>query len=594
MSNPPSFNFGQTTTSGNTSNTTSTTSNFFAQNPSSSGSEKGGLFGTSAAAPASTISNLFGKPPASSASSVFNLGAGQASSTVGGVSSPFGSDAKSTSTSFNFGQASQAGGANFTNASNLLTPNKTSESVSGKSQPANPFGESTTVGSAAFLGMQNPSGAASSQPGASTPISKPSFVHSLATSTTPAGPPPSASGAVGNPGSIFNPARSQAPIPLSLGAISASQPTAQDTKSLAAPASVFGGITASSGGLFGPKKPADSDASRLNPFEKLNKPKDMDPSSSTSTATGTSGIQLPPTTTAKSSLFFPPMGSQAPSGNSLFGGSSQTISPSVSTPSLFPPAATSQAGTTTVTTPSTSSVDFGLKATSGSSGPPAPSTTAASGGLFPTNPLKSATLPPTTVPTSSTIEGQQPLPPASAKSSLFGNQGQPATSSSAQPATSLASEAPANLGAGLGTSTAGPAPPAQSRLKNKSMDEIITRWASDLSTYQKEFQKQAEKVSVWDRMLVENSDKIQKLYGSTLEAERATTEVERQLTAVENDQAELQLWLEHYEQELSQMMSNQVGPGESLQGTDQERDKTYVHIFMLTPRPFLVFDGYQI
>lgn len=126
------------------------------------------------------------------------------------------------------------------------------------------------------------------------------------------------------------------------------------------------------------------------------------------------------------------------------------------------------------------------------------------------------------------------------------------------------------------------------------MDEIITRWASDLSTYQKEFQKQAEKVSVWDRMLVENSDKIQKLYGSTLEAERATTEVERQLTAVENDQAELQLWLEHYEQELSQMMSNQVGPGESLQGTDQERDKTYVHIFMLTPRPFLVFDGYQI
>ena len=73
---------------------------------------------------------------------------------------------------------------------------------------------------------------------------------------------------------------------------------------------------------------------------------------------------------------------------------------------------------------------------------------------------------------------------------------------------------------------------------------------------------------------MENSDKIQKLYGNTLEAERATTEVERQLTTVENDQAELQLWLEHYEQELSQMMSNQVGPGESLQGTDLERDKT--------------------
>lgn len=75
-------------------------------------------------------------------------------------------------------------------------------------------------------------------------------------------------------------------------------------------------------------------------------------------------------------------------------------------------------------------------------------------------------------------------------------------------------------------------------------------------------------------MLVENSDKIQKLYGSTLEAERATTEVERQLTTVENDQEELAVWLDHYEKEVNQMMSNQVGQGDSLQGPDQERDRT--------------------
>jgi hypothetical protein len=35
------------------------------------------------------------------------------------------------------------------------------------------------------------------------------------------------------------------------------------------------------------------------------------------------------------------------------------------------------------------------------------------------------------------------------------------------------------------------------------MDEIITRWATDLSTYQKEFQNQAAKVASWDRLLVE-------------------------------------------------------------------------------------------
>lgn len=106
------------------------------------------------------------------------------------------------------------------------------------------------------------------------------------------------------------------------------------------------------------------------------------------------------------------------------------------------------------------------------------------------------------------------------------------------------------------------------------MDDIITRWASDLSKYQKEFQKQAEKVAHWDRMLVENSEKIQQLYGDTLKAERATTEVERQLTAVENDQAELEHWLDHYEKEVDSMISNQLGQGDSISGPDQERERT--------------------
>ena len=106
------------------------------------------------------------------------------------------------------------------------------------------------------------------------------------------------------------------------------------------------------------------------------------------------------------------------------------------------------------------------------------------------------------------------------------------------------------------------------------MDDIITRWASDLSKYQKEFHQQAEKVAAWDQMLVMNSEKIQKLYGSTLEAERATTEVERQLTAVENDQAELSMWLDHYEKEVDAMISNSVGQGDTLSGPDQERERT--------------------
>ena len=106
------------------------------------------------------------------------------------------------------------------------------------------------------------------------------------------------------------------------------------------------------------------------------------------------------------------------------------------------------------------------------------------------------------------------------------------------------------------------------------MDEIITRWASDLSKYQKEFQRQAMKVSEWDRMLVENSEKIQKLYGSTLEAERATVEVERQLSVVENDQGELEYWLDHYERQVDELIATQIGQGDTTQGPDQERERT--------------------
>jgi nuclear pore complex protein Nup62 len=104
------------------------------------------------------------------------------------------------------------------------------------------------------------------------------------------------------------------------------------------------------------------------------------------------------------------------------------------------------------------------------------------------------------------------------------------------------------------------------------MDEIITRWATDLTKYQKDFREQAEKVAEWDRMLVENGTKVQKLYGNTVDAERATQEVERQLASVEGQQEELSSWLDRYEREVDEMVSKQVTTGE--QGPDQEREKT--------------------
>lgn len=112
-------------------------------------------------------------------------------------------------------------------------------------------------------------------------------------------------------------------------------------------------------------------------------------------------------------------------------------------------------------------------------------------------------------------------------------------------------------------------------MKNKTMDEIITRWATDLQKYQKEFKDQANKVADWDRLLVENGEKIQKLYLSTHEAEKASNEIDRQLQAVESQQAELENYLDRYEKEVDEMWTKQIGSSDQLGGPDQERERTY-------------------
>jgi nuclear pore complex protein Nup62 len=115
------------------------------------------------------------------------------------------------------------------------------------------------------------------------------------------------------------------------------------------------------------------------------------------------------------------------------------------------------------------------------------------------------------------------------------------------------------------------------------MDEIITRWAADLSKYQKEFQQQAETVAKWDRGLVENSDKVKQLYAKTFTAERDAAEVERQLTLMEENQAELDSYLDRYEKEVENMMRTHGvgGKSDGLRGPDQDREKTYVDLSFL-------------
>ena len=511
------------------------------------------------------------------------------------------------------------------------TPNKPAE-TSNAGQSSNLFGLAVSTGSGGFFGNAG-SNAASGHANA-TPASKPSTGYSFG-STTPAGNPPLNNAATGgttsSPFGNIKPQEGNATNTSTLfGNLGAAKSSAQSSGGAAAPSNPFGGFSQPSADFLGSSKPPESTAttSSAQPsggifgagqsnsssslfgnkapqsggvmFSNPNNPQGGGDNNSQGNATkpslfpnlgGHSSISQSTSSSAdnapKPAFSFPPPKSQptienagptptqAPGGLSFFGQStsSGTSAPAPATASTAAPAGglfSSLGGTSAA--PSTTAPVSGLFSLGGASTTPsntgtattaAPSTTSASGlssSLF-SNPGTSATSAATSQPTAQ-------APVAGGPSGTGPSNTKPAASAGGPLGTGSSNT-------NLGASTSGPPPTAQSRLKNKSMDEIITRWASDLSKYQKEFQKQAERVASWDRMLVENSEKIQKLYGSTLEAERATTEVERQLTAVENDQNELEIWLDYYEREVDSLTSKQIGQGESLQGPDSERERTY-------------------
>lgn len=96
-----------------------------------------------------------------------------------------------------------------------------------------------------------------------------------------------------------------------------------------------------------------------------------------------------------------------------------------------------------------------------------------------------------------------------------------------------------------------------------------------MTKYTKEFKTQAETVARWDQILVDNMNKITKLYTQTALSEKETASVEMQLTMVENQQNELDSWLTKYETEVDEMLAKN-GPAQTeVGGPDQERERTY-------------------
>ncbi|RDW77341.1 hypothetical protein BP6252_05394 [Coleophoma cylindrospora] len=577
-----SGNGGASTPFGSTGNTGS----IFGQTPASSApASSGSIFGQPAASTATapaTTGGLFGgaKPAAPASGGLFGGGATPTATSTASGSSLFGGskpaapagDATKASAPSLFGSAGSApsgglfGGGAAAPSSGAPAPSLFGAPVTSPgsaSSIVSPFSfgpKKDESGSAAakpaenkpsLFGNLGSSSATTSAPfGSTTPApSKLSF----GTSTTPAGPPPAEA-----PKSLFG---TSTQPPAAGGLFSQAKPAEPASKP--STSGLFSGASnpPASGGLFGGAKPAAPASGGL-----------FGNTAPASSATTTPASAAAPASTPATSLFgakpAAPAATTAAPSTSLFGGakpaaSSATPTAPAATTSLF---GSKPGGVTNTTGASTPASNTGT-----TSAPPA-------SGLFGGLGAASSATPAST----STPSTAAPAPaPAS---SLFG--GAAATPKPTDKTTAPASSAttaPAATNPQLGASTAGPQPQL-SRLKNKTMDEIITRWASDLSKYQKEFQEQAGTVAQWDRLLVENGEKIQQLYNKAFEAEKTSTEVERQLASVESQQNELAEWLDRYEQDVDDIFEQRVGASESLQGPDQEREKTYKLAEKLTDR----------
>jgi nuclear pore complex protein Nup62 len=369
-------------------------------------------------------------------------------------------------------------------------------------------------------------------------------------STTPAGaPPPDAQKkdeAKPAAGGLFGQAAAAPKAGGLFGGLGGT-PSAAATPPAAAP----------SGGLFGNVKPAATESTTPAP------PAAAAAASATPLFGGAASAQPK----AAGSLFgakpaAPAAEAPKTAGGLFGGGSAATPTAAADAPSGIlgskPAAATAAAET-----PKTAGGLFGGAAAGASSSAATPITTATAAASKPAGGLFGGATP-AAAPTAA-ANTTTPAP-----TSILGG-AKPAATPAAQNATAL------------GASTTGPTSQL-ARLKNKTMDEIITRWATDLSKYQKEFKEQAAQVAAWDRLLVENGAKIQELYLNTYEAEKASRDVERHLITVESQQEELEAWLDKYETEVDQMFSRDIGRADSLGGPDQEREKTYKLAEKLTDR----------